>query len=137
MSESKKKLAEIRLKHKELADEEADLIEKIAMEEWSPDPATLRALFEDGELSTSLLGNGLGATHTWKHFNFDCVYHESSYDEGAEAFEVVISCSGPNGEVTYWKTFGWYNSYEGTEWEYEFTQAYPRTETIVVYKDSP
>jgi hypothetical protein len=48
--------------------------------------------------------------------------------------EFVFSLKEPSGEVTFWSELGYYNSYDGTNWDNSsFGQVKPREVTVIVY----
>jgi hypothetical protein len=69
-------------------------------------------------------------------FSFESVYEEGGYEGGGEHAEHVFKVTNPalDGFVPfYFRTVGFYSSYNGTDWNDSFTIVEPREVVVTQY----
>ncbi|MEV6638072.1 hypothetical protein AB0M54_45855 [Actinoplanes sp. NPDC051470] len=54
-------------------------------------------------------------------------------DGGADA-ELIFKVTPDLGGVRYFRKSGWYSSYNGTDWDGQFTEVQPKVKTVTVFE---
>ena len=79
-----------------------------------------------------------GSPEAINGFELKEVYSEGGYEGGGEHAEVVVGIFHGNEALAYIRFTGFYNSYEGTEWDTSSVErVYPREVVVTQYFDKP
>lgn len=74
----------------------------------------------------------LEGENSGKTISFTNVYYDSSYNDGYNDVELVFKVEF-DGQTEFWKTSYYYLSYDGTTWERNWSQVYPKEVTEIKY----
>jgi len=92
-------------------------------------------------LDESSLGNFIYAIqHGSKEINgyvITGVSSEGGYEGDGEHMEIIVQIVDPEGNITFHKLTGYYNSWDASSWDDKFIQVYPKQKTITVYEGTP
>lgn len=77
-----------------------------------------------------------GADFDVDGYAFSYVLNKRGYrDNEHNTYTLIFKLSKSGQEDTFWQETGYYGSYSGTDWNMDFDQVEPFTETIVYYKE--
>jgi uncharacterized protein YndB with AHSA1/START domain len=63
----------------------------------------------------------------------EVVHAETGGEGAAEHCELIFKVTADDGTVRYFEKDGWYQSFNGTEWDGDFYEVEPAQKTITVY----
>lgn len=114
---------------------EATKVEVLDLANTNPN-ALVQALFDTYDLRPSQVGEG--DTPDFDHgISLTEVDSEGGYEGGGSHVESVQALKVDGTVLLHFRITGFYESYNGTEWEDGFQIVYPRQVTVTQYFDKP